>query len=116
MVIKLIALEKPTSTIHSLFAESVSLGTDASFEIGTSVLVLRNWLRLRGNPSRGMVKKVARGLSPSPPHDQDRAASVHEFIMFIPTFLLVRHCTWPVYVKCRGVFFIFLKFNQSSFF
>ena len=61
------------------------------FILFRKLLVLRNWSRLRGHTSRGMVKKVARGLSQSPPHDQDRAANVHYFVMFM-TKLLMLHC------------------------
>ena len=72
--------------INSLFDKSSTLGTDASFEIGTSD---RNWSRLRGNPSRGMVNKVSHHLLLTTKIAQH---SVHEFFMFM-TNLLTLHCT-----------------------
>ena len=76
-------------TMNSLFAESFSLGTDVSFEIGTSDLVLTNWSWLRGNSSRGMVKKekkwpgVFHYFLHLLPMTKIAQHSVHEFFMFI---------------------------------
>ena len=54
--------------------------------------------RLRGNPSRGMVKRVAWGLSPSPPHGQDRAAKVFRVLHVHNTYSSLRGIA-PMYVK-----------------
>ena len=51
-----------------MFAESVMLGTDVSFEIGTSDL--HGLEKLVTAKSRGMVKKSGPGSL----HDEDRAA------------------------------------------